>query len=83
MSEVKQPRELLPIQQDYQNNCARAGQIRYQIDCLERDLGLVLGDLRELNFEAASRQKLDADKKASESPSPGVVEIKNKEEGNS
>lgn len=55
MSENNKPSRTIPeIQQEYQQNCTRAGHLQYQIYTLEKDLALVNDLLRNLNFEASA-----------------------------
>lgn len=64
MSEEKKPRKLEEIQREYQELCTRAGHIQYQVHALSTDLELVNKTLREVNLEAFSAQKAEADAKA-------------------
>lgn len=68
MNEEKKSRSLEEIQQEYQNLCLKAGHLQYQISAISKDLELVNGQLREINFEAAAVQ-------AKAQPAPVVSEV--------
>lgn len=54
------PRELAEIQKEYQQLSLQAGQNQYQSYILAQDRARLNNRLREVNFEAAERNKLDA-----------------------
>lgn len=49
----KQERTISDIQNQYSVTCAKAGQLQYQIHTLNKELGLINEQLRDLNLEAA------------------------------
>lgn len=53
------PRELPAIQQEYQQKCAEAGMLQYQISVQSEQLATTNEYLRKLNYEAAARNQLD------------------------
>ena len=55
-------RTMEEIQRDYTNACAKAGHLRFQIVTLEKDLDLLLNEVRDLNFEALSAAKKEEPK---------------------
>lgn len=61
----KPPRTMAEINEDYGRLVAQAGQAQYQIFIFTEDLKRINEGLRNLNYEAAARQKLD-EKAASE-----------------
>lgn len=70
MNEEKKDRTIPEIQAEYSQLCARAGQLQYQIYCLQKDLDLANGTLKDLNFEAAAIQ-------AKQTEAPKAEETKN------
>ena len=55
------------IQQEYQQNCLKAGHLQYQIRALQKDLDFVNDLLLDLNLEAATlKSKEEAEAKANE-----------------
>lgn len=55
------PREMPEIQQAYQQLCANAGQVQYQIKIHTKELERINEQLQSVNNEAAARQQLDKD----------------------
>jgi len=53
------PREMTAIQQEYQQLCANAGQVQYQVAIFTRELENINKRLEGVNNEAAARQQLD------------------------
>lgn len=53
------PRELKVIQQEYQQKCAEAGMLQYQISVQQEQLATTNEYLKKLNYEAAARNQLD------------------------
>lgn len=53
------PREMPEIQQAYQQLCANAGQVQYQIKIHAKELERINEQLQSVNNEAAARQQLD------------------------
>lgn len=60
LQEAPAPREMAVLEVENQKLCAQAGTLQYQIYVLEHDLIKTNEALRDLNYEAAARQKLDA-----------------------
>jgi hypothetical protein len=56
----KKPRTLQDVQVDYQNGCLKAGQMQYQIAVLSKDLEMLNSVIKDLNFEAAQLQQINA-----------------------
>lgn len=72
MSTVK-VRELPAIQAEFQQACAKAGHLQYQIEVFKRDLEGLNDRLLELNKEAHARSLLDSkDSKGKSKKSPPV-----------
>ncbi len=57
----KPPRTKVEIEQDYGRLCSRLGHATYQVHVLTRDIELMQNTLRDLNLEAASVAKLEAE----------------------
>lgn len=55
------PRPIQEIQNEYSQLCMKAGQLYYQITTFQKDLELLNGTLRDLNFEAAASQRASAE----------------------
>lgn len=53
------PREMSVLETENQRLCMQAGQLQYQIHVLKSDLENINRTLKDLNYEAAARQKLD------------------------
>lgn len=70
------PRELPEIESDYGRLVSQAGQAQYQVFVYTEDLKRINENLRNLNYEAAARNKLNEQKpKEQENPQldlPGV-----------
>lgn len=60
------PRSLTDIQAAYQQLCANAGQLQYQLKINGRELDNINTQLEAVNREAAARMQLDKDSKAKE-----------------
>jgi len=56
-------RTIEEVQKDYGVLCAQAGQLQYQLFVFEKDLEIINGKLRELNFEAAAINGKKAEEK--------------------
>lgn len=54
MSEINTDRTLETIQKEYGDMCFKAGSFQYQIVTLQKDLDILNGQIRDLNFEAAA-----------------------------
>lgn len=57
------PRTMAEIQQAYQQLCANAGQIQYQIKIQTRELERINTQLESVNNEGAARMQLDKETK--------------------
>ena len=58
MSEGKKKKTTKELQEEYSNGCGKAGEMRYKIFALEKDLNMILSSLLDLNLEyAASLQE--------------------------
>jgi hypothetical protein len=66
----KKDRSVAEIQQEYQQLCFKAGHLQYQIDALSKDLAVLNGTMRDLNFEAAGAQAKEAEAKAALAADP-------------
>lgn len=53
------PREMPAIQQEYQQKCAEAGMLQYQISIQTEQLATTNDYLKKLNYEASARNQLD------------------------
>lgn len=53
------PRQLGPIQDEYNQTCAKAGNVQYQISTLTQELSTLNRQLRSLNQEGFNRMALD------------------------
>lgn len=65
--EESKSRTIPEIQQEYQSQCLRAGDIQYRISVMSRDLELVNERMKALNNEAAAVKAAEA-KAAAEAP---------------
>lgn len=75
MSSVK-VRELPEIQAEFQQACAKAGHLQYQIEVFKKDLDSLNDRLLELNKEAHARNLLDSkDKKGKKASKSAKVEL--------
>ncbi len=78
--EAKPARTVEQIQNEYTQQCVRAGHTQYQIAQLQKDLELMNRSLRDLNLEAATVQAknlaADAAKKAEEAKAAAEKEAK-------
>lgn len=70
------PRELSQIEEDYGRLVSQSGQAQYQVFVYTEDLKRINEQLRNLNYEAAARNKLDAELKAAQIPAPAAAEEK-------
>lgn len=62
------------IQQEFQNTCAQAGHLQYQVDVYQKDLKRINSKLQDLNVEAATRSALDK-QKAQEASAPPTATV--------
>jgi len=67
------PREMAEIQSAYQQLCANAGQLQYQLKIQSRELDMINSKLEEVNREAAARMQLDKDASARKSTLEAVT----------
>lgn len=74
MPEDKQPRLADEINLEFTRNAAKLGELVYKISELQNDANMLRERMRDINFEAIARYKLDSEKKAAEAPK---VEVKN------
>lgn len=65
-TQIPVPRSMAEISEENAKLCAHAGTIQYQIYVLERDLDQTNQSIMNANYEAAARQKLDAEAKKEE-----------------
>lgn len=56
------PREMAEIEQEYGKLVSQAGQAQYQVFVYSEDLNRINDAMRNLNYEAAARRNLDAQK---------------------
>lgn len=66
MKKLSVPRSMEEIQLDYQRMCANAGQLQYQLRIQSKELEMINQRLEAVNNEAAARNKLDQEAKASQ-----------------
>ena len=71
-NQQKEPRPLDKIQAEFQQSCAQAGHLQYQIDVQSKELARLNEKLKELNVEASLRISLD---KASKEAPKATVEL--------
>lgn len=64
----KDPRALTDIQKEYQELCFKAGQLQYQNNVTNDELAKINERLYEVNYEAAERNKLDAESSKQAAP---------------
>ncbi len=70
------PRPMTEIQSAYQQLCANAGQVQYQLTIYKKELELLNSKIEAINNEGAARMKLDQEEKARQE----VVQSEPKEE---
>lgn len=68
------PRVREDIEYEYGRLVTQAGQTQYQIAVYEQELERLNDSLKDLNYEAAARQKLDAEAAAVPKEEPNVTE---------
>lgn len=62
--ETPQPRELKELKAEHETISAQAGAAQYQVHIFGKELARLNQQLESLNYEAAARNKLDAEAKA-------------------
>ena len=72
MEDKKIERTLEQITQEYSQLCSKAGHAQYQVHVHTKDLEIINGQLRDLNFEASAIQAKA--KEAAEAPKEAASE---------
>lgn len=54
VAQEKKERTFEIVQQEFGSLCARAGHLQYQVYTFNKDLEILNGQIRDLNFEAAA-----------------------------